>query len=359
MVGAVDRHADVVQQRAAGHHDLGVPGGHAVVGDHRRFDPGLGQQPQQPQGDVEHDLHVDPGVVRHAEPLGVDLGHVPPGADLLVLVDRVEELLQLAVAAGRRPDPGLGDRLLGGLRRRPLRVGGGDRPRAHRRSSVGGGQSAIVRGSDQPQTGQGLEPTRVEQRLSVVLLGLGGRGRVAGATDRFPGAVVELVLAPVGAIGGDSRRIAAGLASARSRRALPARRRRAAWRRARGVRGAALLGARFDPATLTRIARWKRPTGACRTPILAGCGRRRRSVATTSAAGRESRCGEGNAGDQDRDEICAFREQARNRGGICGPGGDRVTLLTHLVRVCTAPGTNRPCRRTLNAPLQSRRVRSA
>ena len=84
VVGAVDRHADVVQQRAAGDDHLGVAGAHAVVGDHRRLDPGLDQQPQQAQGDVEDDLHVDPGVVRHAEPLGVDLGHVPPGAHLVV-----------------------------------------------------------------------------------------------------------------------------------------------------------------------------------------------------------------------------------------------------------------------------------
>ena len=111
VVGAVDRHADVVQQGAAGDDHLGVAVAHPVVGDHRRLDPGLDQQAQQPQGDVEDDLHVDPGVVRHPQPLGVDLGHVPPGPHLLVAVDRLEEALELAVAAGRRADLGLGDRL--------------------------------------------------------------------------------------------------------------------------------------------------------------------------------------------------------------------------------------------------------
>ena len=41
VVGAVDRHADVVEQRAARDHDLGVAVAHAVVGDHRRLDPAL------------------------------------------------------------------------------------------------------------------------------------------------------------------------------------------------------------------------------------------------------------------------------------------------------------------------------
>ena len=125
MVGAVDRHADVVQQGAAGDDDLGVAVAHPVVGDHRRLDPRLDQQPQQPQGDVEDDLHVDPGVVRHPQPLGVDLRHVPPGPHLLVAVDGLEELLELAVAPGRGPDVGLGDRLVRRLAGRSLRVGVG------------------------------------------------------------------------------------------------------------------------------------------------------------------------------------------------------------------------------------------
>ena len=159
MVGAVDRHADVVQQRPAGDHDLGVAVLHPVVGDDGRLDPGLDQQPQQPQGDVEDDLHVDPGVVRHPQPLGVDLGHVPPGPHLLVAVDRLEEALELAVAAGRRPHLRLGDRLLrrlaarpAGIRRRDLLLG---RHCRHRREGVGCPSPRA-----QPQTGQGLEPER-------------------------------------------------------------------------------------------------------------------------------------------------------------------------------------------------------
>ena len=44
VIGAVDRHADVVQQRPGGDHDLGVALAHRVVGDHRRLDPALDQQ---------------------------------------------------------------------------------------------------------------------------------------------------------------------------------------------------------------------------------------------------------------------------------------------------------------------------
>ena len=125
MVGAVDRHADVVQQGAAGDDDLGVAVAHPVVADHRRLDPGLDQQAQQPQGDVEDDLHVDPGVVGHPQPLGLDLGHVPPGPHLVVGVDRLEEALELAVSPGRRPDLRLGDRLFGRFAGGPAASGAG------------------------------------------------------------------------------------------------------------------------------------------------------------------------------------------------------------------------------------------
>ena len=122
MVGAVDRHADVVQEGAAGHHHLGVAVTHPVVGDHRRLHPGFHQQAQKAEGDVEDDLHVDPAVIRHAEPLGVDLGHVPPAAHLVVGVDRVDEALEAAVAAGRRADVRLGDRLARRLAGRPAGI---------------------------------------------------------------------------------------------------------------------------------------------------------------------------------------------------------------------------------------------
>ena len=122
VVGAVDRHPDVVEQRSGGDDDLGVAVAHPVVGDHRRLDAALDQQPQQPQRDVEHDLDVDPGVVGHPEPLGLDLGHVPPGAHLGVGVDAVEQRLEPPVAARRDADPGLLDRLRGlAARARPAR----------------------------------------------------------------------------------------------------------------------------------------------------------------------------------------------------------------------------------------------
>ena len=46
VVGAVDRHPDVVQQRTGRDHDLGVAIAHPVVGDHRRLDPALDQEPK-------------------------------------------------------------------------------------------------------------------------------------------------------------------------------------------------------------------------------------------------------------------------------------------------------------------------
>ena len=53
---------------------------------------------------------------------------------------------------------------------------------------------------------------------------------------------------------------------------------------------------------------------------------RRRGIV---AGRREGNRGEGDAGDQDRDEICAFCEQARNRGGISGSRNViALTLLT-------------------------------
>src|SRR5215204_2513171 len=54
---------------------------------------------------------MHPGVIRHPEALRIYLCHVPPRPHALIGVDSVEEALQLAVAAGRRVDPGLLDRL--------------------------------------------------------------------------------------------------------------------------------------------------------------------------------------------------------------------------------------------------------
>ena len=86
---------------------------HAVGGDHRRLHAAAVEQPEQPQRDVEHDLDVDPGVVRHVPALGVHLLHVPPGVQPPVAVGRLEQRLQPPVAARRRTDLYLGNLHLG------------------------------------------------------------------------------------------------------------------------------------------------------------------------------------------------------------------------------------------------------
>jgi hypothetical protein len=60
----------------------------------------LHELPQELQRDVRDDLDVHPGVVvdLHAHDR-VDVRHVPPGLQLPVLVDALEERAQLAVAA--------------------------------------------------------------------------------------------------------------------------------------------------------------------------------------------------------------------------------------------------------------------
>ena len=65
-------------------------GVHAVRGDHRRLHAAAVQQPEQPQRDVHDDLDVDPGVVRHVAPVGVDLLHVPPRVEAPVRVGGLE-----------------------------------------------------------------------------------------------------------------------------------------------------------------------------------------------------------------------------------------------------------------------------
>ena len=96
----------------AGDHDLGVALAHAVVGDDVRHDAPAEQDPRQPQRDVQHDLDVDPRVVRHPEPSRrVDGRDVPPRLHLLVGVDRLEQPLEPAVAARRDADADVGDRL--------------------------------------------------------------------------------------------------------------------------------------------------------------------------------------------------------------------------------------------------------
>jgi hypothetical protein len=69
--------------------------------------------------------------------------------------------------------------------------------------------SFVVLAADGPGTGARLG---VQESCSVVLLSLRSSCRVAGAAHGSPGAVVELVLAPIGAIGGDGGRVSTGLA---------------------------------------------------------------------------------------------------------------------------------------------------
>jgi hypothetical protein len=104
VVRAVDRHPDVVEQTRRGDHHLGVPVAHPVLRHHRRLHAAPAQKPEQPQGDVHDDLDVDPRVVRHVAPVGVDLLHVPPRVQAAVAVRRREQGLELAVAARRRAD---------------------------------------------------------------------------------------------------------------------------------------------------------------------------------------------------------------------------------------------------------------
>ena len=130
VVGAVDGHADAVQQRSGGDHDLGVALLDAVVGDDARHHAAPEQQPRDPQRDVRDDLDVDPAVVGHAQPLGgVDGRRVPERLDAVVGVDRVQQLLELAVAARGDGDARLGDGLAQGLARPGgrSRLGGGGR----------------------------------------------------------------------------------------------------------------------------------------------------------------------------------------------------------------------------------------
>ena len=73
--------------------------------------PAREQQARQPQGDVRDDLDVDPRVVGHLQALGVDARDVPPRLDLRVGVDGLEQALEPAVAARRRTDAHVGQRV--------------------------------------------------------------------------------------------------------------------------------------------------------------------------------------------------------------------------------------------------------
>jgi hypothetical protein len=129
VVGAVDRHAGVVQKAGAGDHHLGVVRAHGVVADHRRRDPAPLEQPEQAQGDVEDDLDVDPRVVGHAESGRDQLLSAPPGLEPLVGVGGLEQPLEPPVAAGRRPARGCRPARRANEEGRPGPAGKGLRPR--------------------------------------------------------------------------------------------------------------------------------------------------------------------------------------------------------------------------------------
>jgi hypothetical protein len=102
VVAAVDRHADVVQERCEDDDDLRVVGAEAVVLLRGGFHAMLHQQPKELERDVRDDLDVHPGVVVDLQPQnGVHVRHVPPGLELPVVVHALEEAPELAVPARR------------------------------------------------------------------------------------------------------------------------------------------------------------------------------------------------------------------------------------------------------------------
>ena len=111
---AVDRHADVVQERAEDDHDLGIVVRHVEVADDRRLDVVLGQLAQELQRDVRDDLDVHPGVVVDLHAHGrVHVRDVPPTLQPPVRVHPLEQRAELPVGALGRVDAHLLDRLGG------------------------------------------------------------------------------------------------------------------------------------------------------------------------------------------------------------------------------------------------------
>ena len=105
VVDAVDRHAEVVQQAAAGDDHLGVRG-RSSRGRSRSpdFTPCLCSMRNSRSAHVEDDLQVHPRVVAHPEPLGGRLLREPARLQLGVAVGGRQERGELGVALARRVD---------------------------------------------------------------------------------------------------------------------------------------------------------------------------------------------------------------------------------------------------------------
>ena len=127
MVGAVDRHADVVQQGAAGDDHLGVAGVMPWSATIAGSTPALTSSRSRRRA-----------MLRTICMWTQEWSDMPSRSawtwvmyhqarTCVVPVDGVEEALELAVAPGRGPDLGLGDRLSRRLALRSLRVWGRDR----------------------------------------------------------------------------------------------------------------------------------------------------------------------------------------------------------------------------------------
>ena len=111
---AVHGHADAMGERGQRYDHLGVVARHAVVGDHRRLDAVLRQLAEELERDVRDDLDVHPRVIVDLHPCDrVDVRDVPPALQLIVAVDALENVPELAVRPLGNTDAHLAHRLGG------------------------------------------------------------------------------------------------------------------------------------------------------------------------------------------------------------------------------------------------------
>ena len=180
---------------------------------------------------------------------------------------------------------------------------------------------------------------RVEQRRAVVLLV--PRGPRRGRRSRRP---IPRCRSRTGTCRGSCRRRRRWSGRRRTRRrrsprASPSRRRREGWRRAsrRWRRSSARRS-----ASICRLTHADRAGGSWRPAVqrlaIASGFASAMPIAWLGVASRRRRAAAGRArraGDQDRDEICAFCEQARDRGEFRAP--HCVIALTLLTYWCGSP----------------------